>query len=432
MYNSKLTRTLQKIFGLESQPKQMVEFGSPTNGRAVYSKDAKDIQTDYYEAGWFPESLSGNIRPYAEDMNALHYVHSYQLAYLLQAGIPEWDPETPYFKDCIVRGVSNSNDATDTTGRTLYVCQQNGVNGEGVIGTELPNGIQPWLDYTGTFWTTLSLGETAVPVGASLEWNGMQVPSEKWRFENGDEVTDTDYPELYEVIGQTFGGWNETTTIGGETVTIHHFNLPNSTGKVMLGFKSGDDGYPIGMTGGQFNHQHFVPAHYHGLGSIEIKESGDHNHQLRDGGHIHSLTAHQHKFRFGDYGVTTKQGGTRIACLGSAGKSGSDNNPTVIGYNNGVDAVGKGHFMKMTSQAITNASQDSSPSNLLSTGSATTGMVCEIAQHVHRRASFSGHVGSVGHANGDSGTMRTVSTNDATMDSNMPFIVKRKIIRVKP
>lgn len=431
MYNSKLTRTLQKIFGLESQPKQMVEFGSPTNGRAVYSKDAKDIQTDYYEAGWFPESLSGNIRPYAEDMNALHYVHSYQLAYLLQAGIPEWNAETPYFKDCIVRGVSNPNDSLDNTGRTLYVCQQNGVNGEGVIGTDPPKGLQPWLDYEGTFWTVLSLGETAVPVGASLEWNGMQVPSEKWRFENGDEVTNIQYPELYDVIGQTFGGWDETTTVDGETVTIHHFNLPNSTGKVMLGFKSGNDGYPIGMTGGQFNHQHFVPAHYHGLGNIAINPSGDHNHALRDNGHTHSLTPHQHKFRFGDYGVTTKTGGTRVAALGSSG-TGSDNNPKQVGWDNGTGTTGAGHFMKMTSAGITNFSQDSSPAALLSTGLSSTGMVCEIAKHNHVHAAFTGSVGAINKANGDSGTMRTVSTNDATMDSNMPFIVKRKIIRVKP
>lgn len=431
MYNSKLTRTLQKIFGLESQPKQMVEFGSPTNGRAVYSKDAKDIQTDYYEAGWFPESLSGNIRPYAEDMNALHYVHSYQLAYLLQAGIPEWDPDTPYFKDCIVRGVSNSNDATDTTGRTLYVCQQNGVDGEGVIGTTPPKGLQPWLDYEGTFWTVLSLGETAVPVGASLEWNGMQVPSEKWRFENGDEVTDSDYPELYEVIGQTFGGWNETTTVDGETVIIHHFNLPNSTGKVMLGFKSGDDGFPIGMTGGQFNHQHFIPAHNHGIGNLAIKPSGNHRHDLTAGAHDHSIPGHQHKFRFGDNGGT-RGSGINSATLGSAGKTGTDNNPATIGWDNGTGTVGKGHFIKMTSPAIQNASQSATPDALKNTGISNANVGCLWASHEHKSADFSGVVGKIGNASGDTGTLLTMSSNENNFSSNMPFIVKRKIIRVKP
>ena len=415
MYDIKLSRILQKVFGWEADDKQVVEFGSPTNGRAVYSKNAADIQTSYYEAGWFPESLSGNIRPYAEDMNGLHFVHSYQLAYLLQAGIPEWDAQTPYFGDCIVR-----------VGRVLYAAIPHYINNDSQQGEEVNQGKNPVASEGEGWWEVYTLGDPSVPVGASLEWNGRNLPANgKWMFENGQELTRGDYPDLWDVLGTTFGG-----NTSDPDPMKWKFNLPNSTGRVAIGFQSGTGGLDIGNTGGQFNHEHFVPGHSHGKGNLEIIQSGDHLHTLSNPGHFHSISSHQHKFRFGDYSAATGTGVSRLANLGSTG-SGTYNNPTIVGWNQGPSG-NKGHFMKMTSPNISASTQNTTPADLLRTGEATSNISCYFAQHSHNNDTFRGRLGNIDGLDGDSGTMLTRSSNGNNYSSNMPYIVKRKIIRVLP
>ena len=54
-----------------------------------------------YLEGWFGAIL-GNNSPAVEDMNALHFLFSYQLAYGFQAGVPEWLDVTTYYKGSIV------------------------------------------------------------------------------------------------------------------------------------------------------------------------------------------------------------------------------------------------------------------------------------------------------------------------------------------
>lgn len=425
MYNIKLNRVLQKVFGWEADDTQVVEFGSPTNGRAVYSKSAADIQTSYYEAGWFPESLSGNIRPYAEDMNGLHYVHSYQLAYLLQAGIPEWNEETPYFGDCIVR-----------VGRVLYAAIPHYINEEDPTQGETPNkGNNPTASEGEGWWEVYVLGDPAVPVGASLEWNGRNLPANgKWMFENGEFLNPEIYTDLFAVLDYTFGFQNRIVDQGTPLErTVKFFALPNSTGKVAIGFQSGTVGLDLGNTGGQFNHEHFVPAHYHGKGNLEITQSGQHSHGLSDAGHFHSLASHQHKFRFGDFSAASGSGIERLSSLGSTG-TGSNNNPPRVGWDTGPGGKGKGHFMKMTSPNISAGSQDATPDSLKKTGDAMSNISCNSAQHSHSNGTFSGRVGSLAEdaPSGDTGTMLTRSSNSDNFSSNMPFIVKRKIIRVLP
>ena len=408
MYDSKLKRFAQKIFGLTSGDREMVEFGTPTEGRPIFIDKIQDpaaVQTKYYEQGWFPESLTGNIRPYAEDMNGVHFLHSYQLAYILQAGIPEWDNGTPYFKDCICR-----------VGKVLYISN-----------VDNNTDHNPISDTANAYWNVFTLGDSGVPVGASLEWNGLEVPNDKWHFEDGSFLDVSEYSELHDVIGDIYG----SRTILRDGVEVEQFALPNSTGRVALGYKSGEGGYPLGSTGGQFNHQHFIPAHNHGIGSLSISQSGGHVHELVGGNHQHTIPAHQHKFRFGDNGGT-RGSGINCATLGSAGKSGTDNNPTSIGWDNGTGTAGKGHFVKMVSPAIQNASQSATPDALKVTGIANASVACSSATHEHRSSDFNGVVGNPQSANGDSGTLLTISSNDATASSNMPYIVKRKIIRIKP
>lgn len=415
MYNKRLDRKAQTIFAFQCSDEQMCAFGTPNpqiEGDPVFTKDVEQIQTVTYERGWFPETLSGNIRPYAEDMNGLHYVHSYQLAYLLQQGIPEWNAATPYYQNCICR--------VDVT--------TNGVS-KAVLYMALTTNVGTYPPDNPTSWTKFSTGaDDYMPVGASLEWNSNTLPSEKWMFEQGQEVSRTDYEILFSRIGTTFGAGDGSTT----------FNLPNSVGKFTVGFRSGNDPRgTLGKSGGSWDMTFTVPPHKHGIGNMRIAESGGHIHLINDTGHNHGVLLpnlmHQHTFRFGDYtaGAPTSGGQTvrRLVTLGSTG-SGTDENPTQVGWDAGTpNGAHTGHFLKMVSPPTALGSSEpygEFPLNRnLVSGSSQTGITIRSSDHVHNSDSFIGSFGASDSLNnGDSGFQ--------TSSNNPPYIVKRKIIRVLP
>ena len=407
MYVSKLERKVQKIFAYNCDPSQMCAFGTPNpqvSKSPMFTKDVDEIQTPTWEGGWFPETLSGNIRPYAEDMNALHYALSYQIAYLMQAGIPEWNKDTPYFVDSIVR-----------------------VNGRLYIALEDNSDVTP-VDNEGT-WKEFTTGaDDYMPVGASLEWNSNIPPSDKWMFEQGQAISRSTYSLLFSRIGTTFGGGDGSTT----------FNLPNSVGRFTVGFQSGNDPRgTLGRIGGQWDMTFTVPPHKHGIGNMRIVESGGHTHVVNDNGHFHGLQlpdlSHQHTFRFGDYSAAAPFTGSgvvrRLVTLGSTG-SGSDANPTQVGWDAGTpNGAHTGHFRKMVSQPTPNGSMEPyssfPPNRNLNTASVRSNLTLVSATHTHDSSSFVGSFGAAGSTNnGDAGFITT--------SNNPPYIVKRKIIRVLP
>jgi hypothetical protein len=94
---AKLTRVLQKVFGESGATAQFGQFGSLAAGSPVTTKDPTTIQAlSNYLGGWFSAVLGGNS-PAIEDMNALHFLQTRQLAYLFQAGIAEWETGTTYY-----------------------------------------------------------------------------------------------------------------------------------------------------------------------------------------------------------------------------------------------------------------------------------------------------------------------------------------------
>lgn len=94
---SKIVRKVQKIFGINAGFQQIAEFGSLAAGTPSFTTDPATIQSlSNYLDGWF-QAVLGNNSPAIEDMNALCYLFAYQLAYLMQEGIPEWEAGTTYF-----------------------------------------------------------------------------------------------------------------------------------------------------------------------------------------------------------------------------------------------------------------------------------------------------------------------------------------------
>lgn len=105
---AKITRAFQKIFadGITATG-NIAEFGSLAEGSPQYSKDPVQIQSRAaWLSGWAAATI-GNQSPAFQDFNGYQYLISRQIAYLLQAGIAEWDTTTVYYigSFCQVAGV---------------------------------------------------------------------------------------------------------------------------------------------------------------------------------------------------------------------------------------------------------------------------------------------------------------------------------------
>lgn len=86
-----LPRKAQKVFA-SSIPAagNIAVFGTLKNPPKTFSGDVEAIQANAAWLGGMQASLVGNNSPSVEDLNALFYVCSSQIAYLLSRGIPEW------------------------------------------------------------------------------------------------------------------------------------------------------------------------------------------------------------------------------------------------------------------------------------------------------------------------------------------------------
>lgn len=99
---SRLSRVVQTLFGSTAGINQVTKFGSFAAGSTDYITSASDVQGANFLDGWFSAVLADNA-PCMEDMNAIFLLAFYQLAYVFQAGIPEWDATTTYYTGSLVQ-----------------------------------------------------------------------------------------------------------------------------------------------------------------------------------------------------------------------------------------------------------------------------------------------------------------------------------------
>ena len=100
-------------------------------------------------------------------------------------------------------------------------------------------------------------GDT-LPVGAIMPFGSDTIP-ENWLLCNGQAVSRTDYQELFNTIGITYGTGDGFTT----------FNLPDLQGKIPVGLDENDTDFDtLGNTGGEKTHTltiNEMPRHKHNV-----------------------------------------------------------------------------------------------------------------------------------------------------------------------
>lgn len=93
-----LTRAIQKIFGETGGTGEFGRIGSDAAGSPTTTKDIATIQSlAQFSQGLFAITDSLNEPPRGQDINALYFLITRQLAYLFQAGVPEWLAAGEYY-----------------------------------------------------------------------------------------------------------------------------------------------------------------------------------------------------------------------------------------------------------------------------------------------------------------------------------------------
>lgn len=102
---AKISRQNHKLFGLSGSSDNFAKYGSLVAAAPIKSKDIATIQAlSAWDQGWQSAIYGANKDLLLEDLNAWCFEHSYQVAYIFQEGIPEWNATTTYYLDSVVKG----------------------------------------------------------------------------------------------------------------------------------------------------------------------------------------------------------------------------------------------------------------------------------------------------------------------------------------
>lgn len=141
---------------------------------------------------------------------------------------------------------------------------------------------QEWRTFFQTIWarTGSAIGSAEVKTGVIIGWAGTEAP-EGYLLCQGQEVLKTSYPNLFKLIGNSYGT--------GSSPLV--FKLPNGQGKSLFGAGSG---LFFGTTGGEATHQITLaelPTHSHTFNELAHTHdfiSDPHTHTITDPGHDHT------------------------------------------------------------------------------------------------------------------------------------------------
>lgn len=165
----------------------------------------------------------------------------------------------------------------------------------------------------------------AAPIGSIITFPGSSIPT-NYKICDGSLVKRSDYPELFAIIGTTYGAGDGTTT----------FALPNIKSRVIVGLNASETEFnSLGKTGG--------------TKSITLSKENLPDYTLYSASHTHTQVAHSHTLSnvkgTGTVSVNTDYGNSRANVLNSSSLSGTTTDsatPTINGTTITVTSGGSG------------------------------------------------------------------------------------------
>lgn len=230
---AKITRVKQLLFGSTGDAG---DFGQPgsINTTKTNTKDPSVIQAlSSFLAGLASIVPTGTYKVALEDLNSLFLLAFYQISYIMQAGVPEWDSATTYYTGSLV----------NVSGNIYKSLSDDNLNNDPAS--------------TSGYWTMVS----GTPIGSTQDFCGplANIPA-GYLHCDGAAISRTTYAALFSAIGTAWGTGDGSTT----------FNLPDFRGSFAVGYKSTDtDLNAVGKTGGEKTHvltAAEMPSHTHTIG----------------------------------------------------------------------------------------------------------------------------------------------------------------------
>lgn len=228
---TKITRQTQKIFGSNAGFDQIAQFGSLQAGTPTFTTSIPTIQAlSEYLTGWYG-AVIGQNSPAIEDMNALCYLYAYQLAYLFQAGVAEWDAGTTYYAGSLVNNISYNftvTSANATVGATYTNNTQTftvlttiaGATTLACSGTGVPlsSGTLTKASGTGDATITFSAYQLTIGIYSSIADNN-----------TGNAVTNSSFwSQLLPNLGTAFQQVAVNSAGTGNAYTYSHVNVQSA------------------------------------------------------------------------------------------------------------------------------------------------------------------------------------------------------------
>lgn len=160
-----------------------------------------------------------------------------------------------------------------------------------------------------------------LPPGTIAMFAGVHAP-DGWLLCNGADYAASEYPELFAVIGATYGGTGGT------------FRVPDLMDRFPRGAST------PGPSGGALSHNHTMDPHTHNLNG-HTHTSAAHSHSHTHGGHSHSHThgSHSHNHSH-NLNTGSPQGHARIRIATGDVLVGMQANTTVASWNQTITAHG--------------------------------------------------------------------------------------------
>lgn len=206
----RIPRIKQEIFAKEAGSRQITAFGTAKNETPEYTTDLNKIQNTNFLQGWLSAILPDKA-PYEEDTNALFYAITTQLAYLFQEGFPEYNSQTVYFAGSLVKNIDSQGNIT------IYKSLVDNNTGNPITD------INYWRVYLSDSSTGIATYEIGLP---QPTLSNTLLSNEIWL--EGQEVSRTNYANLFAIYGTTYGAGDDSTT----------FNLPDFRNRVIWGATS--------------------------------------------------------------------------------------------------------------------------------------------------------------------------------------------------
>lgn len=266
------TRYTQRIFGSGAGSNQIKKFGSLFAGTPANAANAGDAMSlSNWLTGWFGAAIGGNA-PAIEDMNAFCFATSYQLAYVMQQGIPAWDSGTSYYTNQFVSSGGNiyvsktddnlGNAVTDTTNWKLFAGEPVGI-GKDYWGTTAPSGY--------VFASGRTIGNASSNATERADADCFDLFSLLWTaYSNTDLPIYLSNGSLSVRGASALADWtaNKAITLIDKRgrVSVGKDNMGGTAANRITSAAVGIDGTKLGAAGGEQTHTLIIaemPAHNH-------------------------------------------------------------------------------------------------------------------------------------------------------------------------